>query len=150
MCGTRCHGEHRPGLGGHLHSRAYAQESVDHDVFAGVQSGLHDAQTIDHSADDDWPILDRAVGFQDEDKLSILVGPDRLILSGALTPVSGSCQVYTVTSKDGAGNDTNVLANTQVNLTDAASAGVFYAIGDNTCAGAPIPNVTILSGNNNN
>ncbi|HEX4923828.1 MAG TPA: hypothetical protein VFV50_07070, partial [Bdellovibrionales bacterium] len=78
--------------------------------------------------------------------LNIDVGPDRLIISGTTPVRSGTCNVFTVRSRDTAGNFANVLANTQVNLGDGAANGDFYALADNTCAGAPIANVTISSG----
>ncbi|HEX4924898.1 MAG TPA: hypothetical protein VFV50_12470, partial [Bdellovibrionales bacterium] len=88
-------------------------------------------------------VSDNAAGGLTSATSNITIGPDRLELTGAGTPVAGSCQVYTVTSQDQLGNATAVLANTQVNLDDGGASGVFYAAADNTCSGAPIANVTI-------
>ncbi|HEX4925201.1 MAG TPA: hypothetical protein VFV50_14000, partial [Bdellovibrionales bacterium] len=89
---------------------------------------------------------DNAAGGLSSDTSNITVGPDRLLISGSQSPAAGTCTLYTVYSRDAATNNTNVLANTQVNLDDGGAAGTLYAAGDNTCVGAAITDITITAG----
>jgi hypothetical protein len=78
--------------------------------------------------------------------LGVTVGPRVLSLTGATPIRSGDCTLYTVTSKDAAGNTKNVLSTATVNISDAAAAGIFYAAADTTCSGAPVSSVSIAAG----
>ncbi len=74
--------------------------------------------------------------------LSVTTQPDHLAITGSSSFKSGTCQAYTVTSKDAANANANVAANLTVNLSDGVASGVFYS--DNVCS-AVITASTILA-----
>jgi hypothetical protein len=92
-------------------------------------------------------IADQAA-LLDPDSLAIVVGPDHLILTGTSPIRAGDCSLYTLTSKDAAGNSSNVLSNTTVNFADGAGSGLFYDPADSTCSGGAITSRTLLAGSN--
>src|SRR5689334_9935062 len=56
-------GEHGRMLRGDLHPRAHAKQAVDHDVLAGSEAGVHDAQAIVEPTEAHCAVLHRAVGL---------------------------------------------------------------------------------------
>src|SRR5262249_36301898 len=63
--------------------------------------------------------------------INLGVEPNQIILSGPTTYRSGTCQSYTVTTKDATNTVANMLAALTVNLSDGAGSGAFYS--DNVC-----------------
>src|SRR5678815_1343780 len=57
-CGRRRHRQHGSVLGSDLHPRSHAQESVDHDVVARLETCLDDTKSVDNAAEADRPILE--------------------------------------------------------------------------------------------
>jgi hypothetical protein len=80
------------------------------------------------------------------DTVAVATLPDRLELTGDITIGASDCELYTITSKDAAGNAANVNANVTVNLNDGAGSGLFYLAGDATCVGATQTTTSVLSG----
>jgi hypothetical protein len=80
--------------------------------------------------------------------LSLTVGPSQLVITGTTPQAASACEIFTVTSKDAAGNAANAIANINVNFSDGAGVGAFYAAADTTCSGAAITSTTILNASN--
>src|SRR3569833_908539 len=77
---TSFHRHHRGVLGRDLLARSHAEQAVHDDALTRLHTGLHHSQPVDAATARDRPILDRAVWFENEDELPILIRADRLIL----------------------------------------------------------------------
>lgn len=77
---------------------------------------------------------------------SLAVTPSKLVISGTSPQAVGACEIFTVSTRDELNTTVNATANVNINLTDGAGTGSFYAVGDTTCAGAAITSTTILNG----
>ena len=79
--------------------------------------------------------------------LALNIGPGNIEITGASPVRASDCTLYTVQTKDSAGNVSGVLAGTTLTLAKGSSTtAVFYAAADTTCTGAAITTLSFASG----